>query len=274
MNIFLLYHLTTKLTKYRLEKSSFVDTGSVEKLAKKESSDVIQADDKDKIVTTLPSAPVVSKEPENVRKKYARFPLYKLPPCTEENEPTLSLAKALLSRKSSYEFLKPLTLSVLSPLLYYSIGLKKEENGRKKRMYPSGGAKYPIEPYLFIFEPVEGIPSGVFHYDEDEHGLRLMRPVSQEEWKTYTLTTYAFTKKTKAALIMSAVIERTQEKYGDWSYRYVLLEAGGIAQNVGLVAVALDRPAVQMGGLIEELAEELLDIDGSTEFVVHSIFFG
>ncbi len=276
MNIFLLYHLATKVTKdyftkYNVPLSQFA--GRVESKTTLPGTKTTSEDNSG--LTKSVVTHVVNKKQEGLHKKYIRFPLYVLPPCNKENEPVRSLAQSILARKSSYDFSKQLTLSSLSPLLYYSIGVRKVENyGIKKRMYPSGGEKYPVESYIFIFEPFETVPSGVFHYDEDEHGLRLMRAITPEEWNTYTLTTYAFTKKTKAALVMTAVPERTQSKYGERAYRLIMLEAGGIAQNFGLVAAALDRPAVQMGGLVEELAEELLDIDGSTEFVVHSVFFG
>ena len=73
---------------------------------------------------------------------------------------------------------------------------------------------------------------------------------------------------------MTAVFSRNQMKYGERGYRYVLLEAGHIGQNMYLNAAALSLKCCALGGTIDSKLEKFLDIDGITESVVYAVAFG
>ena len=49
-------------------------------------------------------------------------------------------------------------------------------------------------------------------------------------------------------IFITALFERSTFKYQDRGYRYTLLEAGHVAQNLNLVANALGYGAVNIGG--------------------------
>ena len=73
---------------------------------------------------------------------------------------------------------------------------------------------------------------------------------------------------------MTAVFSRTQNKYGERGYRYVLLEAGHVGQNLALAAEALGLRCAPLAGTRDETIETLLDIDGVTESLVYTLVFG
>ena len=73
---------------------------------------------------------------------------------------------------------------------------------------------------------------------------------------------------------MTSQFERTQMKYGERGYRYILLEAGHIGQNICLVSETLGLKCCALGGTMDKNLEELLDIDGETESVVYGFAIG
>ena len=67
---------------------------------------------------------------------------------------------------------------------------------------------------------------------------------------------------------------RCCDKYGKLGYRYILLEAGHIGQNMYLVSEALGLKCCALGGTRDENLEKLIDIDGVTEAVVYGFAVG
>lgn len=194
-----------------------------------------------------------------------------------------TLSDAIAKRASSRIFKqRPLPLSHISALMKYSCGLqsevRQEDTGHgpiawHHRAQPSGGGRFPIETYLFNFVAGE-LPTGVFHYDVKNHVLSVLEKRAFEPSDIAELFTYEYVRRASCAIVLTAVFERTAMKYGERGYRYVLLEAGHIGQNVSLVSSALHLGAVMMGGTCDEQIERLLDVDGITESVVYGMVIG
>jgi SagB-type dehydrogenase family enzyme len=92
--------------------------------------------------------------------------------------------------------------------------------------------------------------------------------------KLDTLVLFSFAKNAACAVIFSCVFETVTQKYGERGYRFALLEAGGMAHALTLTATACGVHSAQMGGIVDTTVEDLLDIDGSLESVIHSVFLG
>jgi SagB-type dehydrogenase family enzyme len=75
-------------------------------------------------------------------------------------------------------------------------------------------------------------------------------------------------------VIMVAVFARTCRKYGERGYRFVLLDCGHVAQNLHLVATAIGLGSVGIGGFLDDELNDVLDLDGVGEAVVHTIAVG
>ena len=109
---------------------------------------------------------------------------------------------------------------------------------QRLRAHPSGGALYPIETYLVALA-VEGLAAGVYHYHAPDNCLE---PVSlgarPDQFGPLVLTATARLD-AAALVVLSARWEQPIAKYGERSYRVMLLDAGHVAQNLLLVATAL-----------------------------------
>jgi SagB-type dehydrogenase family enzyme len=70
------------------------------------------------------------------------------------------------------------------------------------------------------------------------------------------------------------VPRRTSRKYGDRGYRYLLLEAGHVAQNVVLTANALGLATCCGGGFLDDELAGLLLADIEHEVPVYAIAVG
>jgi SagB-type dehydrogenase family enzyme len=75
-------------------------------------------------------------------------------------------------------------------------------------------------------------------------------------------------------LMLTAVVQRTMRKYGDRGYRYILLEAGHVAQNVNLAATALGIGTVDLGGFFDDEMGSLLGSDRRVEVALYGVAFG
>lgn len=141
------------------------------------------------------------------------------------------------------------------------------------RAVPSGGALYPLELYVAALR-VEGLDPGLYHFDPLLGQLEMVR-IGLEEGDLAALSTYPeIVAPCSALLLIAAVFGRTRFKYGLRGYRFALLEAGHVGQNVVLAATALGLAAVPLGGFYDRPTEEFLELDGVNQSVLYSIAAG
>jgi SagB-type dehydrogenase family enzyme len=166
-----------------------------------------------------------------------------------------------------------LPASTLGPLLQQALGPTQGP----RRAYPSAGALYPLEFYLAA-RTCEGVPQAMYHFDPLRHVLANIAPLPTDalfmrlvfaETPTCNLLENA-----AVVLIMTAVFDRTQTKYGERGYRFALLEAGHAAQNVLLCATAAGLDAVPLGGFCEDALGEALGLDARQESPLHVLLLG
>jgi len=147
-------------------------------------------------------------------------------------------------------------------------------NGSFRRVQPSGGARFPIETYIIVFRSGSELQQGLYHYDVKNHQLDILWDRAFNNQDIDELFTYLWVKDAAIGLVMTAVFERTQEEYGERGYRYILLEAGHLGQNVYLISEALGLKCCALGGTRDENLEKLIDIDGVTESLVYALAIG
>ncbi|MFD3002857.1 SagB/ThcOx family dehydrogenase [Pontibacter toksunensis] len=208
---------------------------------------------------------------------YQGFPSIKLPnQFTRVNRP---LAEVMLSRRSARVFSgEPISISDLSALLFYSAGVTKKEIDSYGiewglRCAPSGGALYPVDVFCISIN-VGDAEKGLYAYDPKEHCLKFLKQglfTNQIADATYLTETV---KGAAVCILMAINFPRTKFKYGERSYRFALLEAGHIAQNMLLVATSLGIGALPLGGYVDDQINALVGVDGYEQAVVYGILIG
>jgi len=165
----------------------------------------------------------------------------------------LSVEEALLQRRSVRVFTeKELTVGEVSQLLWALQGITSEQGGRTA---PSAGALYPLEVYV-------ALPQGFYHYSPHEHILTLQEKADVRDVIARSSLGQASVDDAAAVFLITGVVERTAQKYGERAERYVHLEAGHAAQNLLLQAVALGLGSVPVGAFNDARLQSDLFLPG------------
>jgi SagB-type dehydrogenase family enzyme len=165
----------------------------------------------------------------------------------------------------------------LGTVLRNSYGVLGESTGFGgfvERPVPSGGALYPLELYV-LAQKVDGISAGVLHYVPPAHGLEVLH----DEPLPRLLTAEVFLGQpylanAAAIIVIAAVVERSLWKYEDRGYRYILLEAGHVAQNAILSAHGLGLSVLPLGGFFDDDLGGLLRLQPERAIALYGIAIG
>lgn len=196
----------------------------------------------------------------------------------EPSLPELSLGEAIRTRLSCRRFLdSPMELADLGSLLHAAYGvLGSVELGGEflERPVPSGGGLYPLELYV-LAQGVRDLPGGAYHYVPIGHRLEFVHPHTLPKLLTSEMFLgQPYLIEAAAIVVITAVVERSLWKYEDRGYRYILLEAGHVAQNLNLCASAMGLASLNLGGFFDEDVMGLLRLDQDQEIVVYGVAVG
>ncbi len=205
-------------------------------------------------------------------KRYPSAPKIALSaPVTEDGAPIWDV---LQKRRSERRFQDvPMEEQELSQLLWATQGITQQLQGIDLRAAPSAGALYPIETYLIIHD-VEGIEPGIYHYNVEEHALDQLKRGNFRADIARAALDQRMAARANLVFVWTAIFERSKWKYKQRAYRYIYLDAGHIAQNVALAAVALGLGSCQIAALYDDEANELLDVDGVEESTIYMTVVG
>ena len=193
-------------------------------------------------------------------KTYPRLP--QIPLTNTELNQQRGLQSVLLERESSRDYDTSINLLELSTLLRFSAGLNgKGSKEQPRRTYPSAGARYPIELYIFSAK-IDELGDGAYHYNVKQNTLELLLSGSADKDINTILQNRQgdLFKKLSALVIFTTVISRTQIKYGSSAYPFSLIECGHIAQNMYLISENLKLGCCAIGGFDTQYAADILDL--------------
>lgn len=183
----------------------------------------------------------------------------------------LSLEEAIGARRSIRAYTgEGLSLEELSRLLHAAQGITARQGFRAS---PSAGALYPIELYPVVHK-VTGLEPGLYHYAVREHALELLRAGDLRAAVIKASLGQGFLGRAGVCFALTAVFQRTRWRYRERTYRYVMLEAGHIGQNLYLAATSMGLGACAVGAFLDDEWNELLQVDGTEEAVVYVISVG
>jgi SagB-type dehydrogenase family enzyme len=145
-------------------------------------------------------------------------------------------------------------------------------DGFPRRPVPSGGALYPLELYALPLD-VPGLGPSAFHYHPFRHRLEPLRPFRPTEL-AQALVDPTLTERSALLVVVTAMFWRARFKYGLRGYRFALLEAGHVAQNLVLAATSLGLPSLPLGGWYDRRVDTLVGADGLDESAVYVVCIG
>jgi SagB-type dehydrogenase family enzyme len=144
------------------------------------------------------------------------------------------------------------------------------------RTAPSPGGLYPVELYLLTLR-VPGTAPGVWRY---QPRYDVLVHTGDERRMRAALDGFSVTEDiislSQAALVMLLLARpwKALRKYGDRGLRYVLLEAGAIAENLHLAAGGLGLGSVDCASFYDDEVHAALGVDGELCALVHTVIVG
>lgn len=164
-----------------------------------------------------------------------------------------------------------LPLAQLSQLLQLAHGITAED--RQFRTVPSSGALYPLELYPIVHR-VEGLEPGIYHHAIQDHQLELVQSGDFRQPLIQAGLNQEFLGEANVCFVVSGIFQRTRWKYHERTYRYVLMEAGHLGQNLYLAATALGLGVCGIGAFLDTPLNQLLDLDGEQEAALYLVTVG
>jgi SagB-type dehydrogenase family enzyme len=195
--------------------------------------------------------------------------IVELPPA-DRSEAGPALGELLANRRSIRSFAEgDLTLAELSFLLWAVQGtLKSLPNGASFRTAPSGGARHPLNTYVFI-RRATGLEPGLYAYLPLDHKLWLKAPHPGTDGLVKACHGQSFVGGAQLGIFWAAVMYRTSWRYGPASAKLVALDAGHACQNLYLACGHLGLGTCAIGAYDQDEADRLLGLDGDSETTVY-----
>lgn len=184
--------------------------------------------------------------------------------------------EVLEKRKTTRVFddTSPTTLEELSCLLYYTYGCHgyvrvAEDVIAIKRTSPSGGGLHPTEVYPLVIN-VAGLDSGLYHYNVESHGLRLLEKLDSSAAADLAVTFTAgqqYFGSAHTLLIMTSRFYRNFWKYRKHTraYSVLMMDAAHLSQTVYLVCAELGLGAFVTAAVNSIDIERRLGLDSFQE---------
>lgn len=182
----------------------------------------------------------------------AKLKEIQLPPVSYQGK--VSLEEAVSKRRSQRSFRqKDLSWEEVGQLLWAAQGITGKSLGLRFRASPSAGALYPMEIYALTKD-------GLFHYLPDGHKLEVLNDKDLRKDLASAAFGQGSVSQAPLDIVIAAVFKRVTAKYGQRGIRYVHIEAGHIAQNIHLQAVALGLGSVPIGAFSDEQVQTALSL--------------
>lgn len=186
------------------------------------------------------------------------------------NPGPVSLAEAINRRRSRRKFSpQPLSPEELSWLLWATQGVQEQGEIRTVRTVPSAGGRHPFDTFLAITN-VSGLKPGLYRYLALSHKLVLIREGKDINAR---LAAICVNQKWIAAAAVSfiwvAVPYRSAWRYSERAWRYLLLDAGHVCQNLYLACEAIGAGCCAVNAYDDDALNRLLDLDGKSRFAIY-----
>lgn len=210
----------------------------------------------------------VSARPE-VNKEYPGGAEVVLPPVSSEDGGNIVEAYQAWISGAARPDAGELTLERLSLLLYHTQGVSQTLRDRgltyDKRTAPSAGALYPVNLYVQA-NKITGVAPGLYYYHPKRAALLMVKagPMLADQLQMLSGSPELY-ENVPATVIFTTTFGRTAFKYKERAYRYVAMDTGHAAYNLGVCAASLGLRAPMIGRFDDRALNALLGVDPTVE---------
>lgn len=191
------------------------------------------------------------------------------------------LDDVLAKRRSVRGFAEsPVEMPAFAQLLLRALGRTRTvelfggEGRNHYGTYPSAGGLFPIETYVITLR-VQGVEPCIAHFQSVEGALEVLDDAPDAMSIEQCLgVPESLAASVAFVILQTAIFERSTVKYGNLGYRFALLEAGTMAQNLSLVGLALGLDSLNWGSCYDHRVHEILGLCGIDEVFLHCLLFG
>lgn len=213
----------------------------------------------------IPVPPIEKGCPENAER-------FELPgPGEWKAIPEKDVKSAIGSRKSRRAYLdENLSLEELAFLLWCTQGTRgRMFNGHIHRTVPSAGCRHSFETYLAVFR-VEGLKQGMYRYLPLSHELVFeFEDEMLSEKMTIAALGQAYAGKSAVTFVWTTIPYRMEWRYSLAAHKVIALDAGHVCQNLYLACEAVGAGTCAIAAYDQEEMDQLLGLDGESEFAVY-----
>jgi SagB-type dehydrogenase family enzyme len=163
---------------------------------------------------------------------------------------------ALLKRRISTRDFgeKPLARTILADVLWSGYGCI-DAGTLEHRTVPSAGGLYPLD-VVVAARNIDGLASAWHQFCPADVTLKWLAELA--DLSAFFRTQHVPYEKVSAVVFLLGNFDEPYQRYGERGYRFVLLEAGHVAQNLLLACAARGVGAIALGGFEDELTREHL----------------
>lgn len=186
-----------------------------------------------------------------------------------------ALAKVLAARTSQRAYTgAPLSADELLVLAWCGYGRTSEFGVDVRSTVPSAGGLYP-STLVVLPLAVTGIARRLYRFNPERLDLQPLSAPLPDPVSSWFRTQHVDYGRAAAVLLVATDLNAPERRYGERGYRYALLEAGHVVQNLCLGATALNLGATPIGGFDDDRVNDALRDDlGADIRIVYSLAVG
>ena len=199
-------------------------------------------------------------------------------PTDYENLDIINDFLQIINTRSSHRVYtcQKMSLLELSYLLWCTQGIK-EIRGKSYatlRTVPCGGGRHEFECYMAI-QNVEGLDDGYYHSLPMTHAIEMLDEGSDlHDFISASLEGQDWACKANVVFYYGFVCYRAEWRYGIYTHRMVMADAGHITENLYLAATSIHLGGCAVGALNGKICDQKFDLDGKEEFMIYAMPVG
>ncbi len=217
-------------------------------------------------------------KPES-RKSFPGKPRIDLPQAAGDTTETLQAAYRTSRQFGRFRMISdsPVSFEDVALLLHMCNGVTRARDFRTGKIFlraaPTASGLYPVETYFFA-NHVKGLEQGIYYFSPEENCL--IRIAERDIQKNIFEAGFQlqFLENAPLTIFFNSVFSRSSWKFRDRAYRYCLMDAGYIGENLVLGAASVGLSANLLGDFNDDEINRLLQIDGTDEAVVMMAVIG